>query len=125
MLWTIFAIVSIASGSASVARADQLVVAHVPFAFIVGDSRLPAGDYVVKEMDSNPSIIEITSAQGHQSMFTLTMESSSMETPARPQLVFEKFEDQYFLARVVREDGNDREIMLTPALMEREVAAAR
>ena len=123
--WMIFAIVAITIGSASAARADQLVVAHVPFAFIVGDSRLPAGDYVVKELDGDPSVIEIASAHGHQSMFTLTMESSAMETPARPQLVFEKFEDQYFLARVIREDGNDRELMLTPALMEREVAATR
>jgi len=121
----IFAIVAITIGSASAARADQLVVAHVPFAFIVGDSRLPAGDYIVKELDSSPGVIEIASAHGHQSILTLTMEWSAVETPARPQLVFEKFEDQYFLARVIREDGNDRELMLTPAVMEREVAATR
>jgi hypothetical protein len=125
VLWVFFAMVLMGISSASVARADERVVAHVPFAFIVGESRMPAGDYIVKEMDDDPSVISITSADGHQSTFMLTMASSSNETPEQPRLVFEKFEDQYFLARVTREDGNERAIVLTPAIMEREVVATR
>jgi len=34
-------------------------------------------------------------------------------------------EDQYFLARVVRDDGDQQEVVLTPAIMEHEVATAR
>jgi hypothetical protein len=123
--WVFFAIVLVVGFSASVVRADELVVAHVPFAFIVGESRLPAGDYTVKEMDDDPSVISITSADGHQSAFMLTMASSSTETPAQPRLMFEKFDNQYFLARVIPAEGNGREIVLTPAIMEREVAATR
>jgi hypothetical protein len=125
VLWVFFAMVLMGISSASVVRADERVVAHVPFAFIVGESRMPAGDYIVKEMDGDPSVISITSADGHRSTFMLTMASSSNETPAQPRLVFEKFDDQYFLARVTREDGNEREIVLTPAIMEREVVATR
>jgi len=125
VLWVSFAIVLVVVSTASVARAEELVVAHVPFAFIVGESRLPAGDYIVKEVDSDPSVISITSADGHQSTFMLTMASSSGELQAQPQLVFEKFDDQYFLARVIRGDGTGREIALTPAIMEREVVATR
>jgi hypothetical protein len=91
----------------------------------VGESRMPAGDYVVKEMDNDPGVISITSADGHRSTFMLTMASSSNETPAQPRLVFEKFEDQYFLARVTREDGNESEIVLTPGIMEHDVVASR
>ena len=125
VLWMSFAIALVVVATASVARAEELVKAYVPFAFIVGDSRLPAGDYIVKEVDSDPSVISLTSADGHQSTFTLTMASSSGELQAQPQLVFEKFDDQYFLARVIRGDGTGREIALTPAIMEREVIATR
>ena len=73
------AIVLMVGTHASVARADEQVTAHVPFAFIVGESRLPAGDYIVKEMDSDPGVITVASTDGHQSIFTLTMTSSSNE----------------------------------------------
>lgn len=125
ILGVFFAMVLASVCSTSAARADDLVTAHVPFAFIVGDSRLPAGDYVVKQLDDDPAVIQISSPGGHQATFMMTQESSTIELPAHPQLVFEKFENQYFLSRVVRGDGNDREIVLTPSIMEREMAEAR
>ena len=36
--------------------------------------------------------------------------------------MFEKFGNQYFLARVVPEAGDERAIVLTPSIMERELA---
>src|SRR2546427_13308791 len=36
-------------GGVSAARADERIVAKVPFSFIVGGVRLPAGDYTVTE----------------------------------------------------------------------------
>src|SRR6185503_12054285 len=118
VVWTLFAIVLMVGARAAVARADERVTAHVPFPFIVGESRLPEGDYLVKEDDSDPSVIAIASADGHQRIFTLAMMSSSSEKRAvQPRLVFEKFDGQYFLARVVREDGEAQEIVLTPAIM--------
>ena len=119
------ATVLIVGSYASVAGADEQVTAHVPFAFIVGESRLPAGDYIVKEMDSDPGVITVASAHGHESIFTLAMTSSSNEKGAKPRLVFEKFDGQYFLARVVRDDGEERAIVLTPSIMEHEEATAR
>ena len=121
----LFAIVLMVGSQASVARADEQVTAHVPFAFIVGESRLPAGDYIVKELDDDPGVITVASTHGHQSIFMLTMTSSPNEKGAKPRLVFEKFDDQYFLARVVRDDGDERAIVLTPSIMEHEVATAR
>jgi hypothetical protein len=125
VLWVFFAIVLVVVFSGSVVRADERVVAHVPFAFIAGDLRLPAGDYIVKDVESDPGVISITSTDGRQSTFILAMVSSSNEMPVQPGLVFEKFEDQYFLAKVIGADGDEREIVLTPAIMEREVVAAR
>ena len=121
--WVCLTTVLALAGSASAARADDVVVAHVPFAFIAGHSHLPAGDYIVKEM-ADSGVISIASADGRQSMFILTMASSSTETPMQAQLVFDKVGTQYFLARVMPQSGNPREIVLTPARMEREPAAA-
>jgi len=122
----LFAIALMVGTHPAGARAQERVSAHVPFPFIIGESRLPAGDYIVKERDNDPSVIAVASADGHQSIVTLAMTSSSSEKGgAQPRLVFEKFDGQYFLARVVREDGEEQEIVLTPAIMEHEADTAR
>ena len=126
-VWWVFMATSLVMvGGSSVARADdQKIVARVPFAFMVGDSRMPAGEYVVKEMSDDPSVVSIASVDGRQFAFTLTIPSSAYEheTPVQPELVFEKFDNEYFLARVVPEGGIEREIVLTPARTEREHVA--
>jgi len=122
--WVFLATSMLMVGGASVARADdEKIVARVPFAFVVGDSRMPAGDYVVKEVSDDPSVVSIASADGRQFAYTLTIPSSAHETPAQPELVFEKLDNKYFLARVVPGVGMEREIVLTHARTEREHTA--
>jgi hypothetical protein len=119
--------VAIAVACASVARADELIVtnAKVPFAFIVGDMRLPAGDYAVEEMGVGSPVVAIVSADGEKAALTLTIPWSSLgEATAQPELLFEKFGSEYFLSRVLRSDGDGREIILTPSMMEREIVKA-
>jgi hypothetical protein len=120
--WVVVATALIIVGSISGARADaERIVARVPFAFIVGDARLPPGEYVVRELPANPDVMSIVSADGRRSTMTLTISAAS-EVPVRqPELTFEKFEGQYFLARIDSEDGSRREIALTPARMEHEI----
>ena len=122
--WMFLATSLVIVGSASVARADnEKIVARVPFAFIVGDSHMPAGDYVVRAASDDPSVMSIASADGRQFTYTLTIPAVAHETPAQPELVFEKFDTQYVLARIVPGGGIDREIVLTPARAEREHVA--
>jgi len=124
--WVFLATALVMVGGASVARADdERIVARVPFAFMVGDSRMPAGDYVVREMSGDPSVVSIASADGRQFAYTLTIPSSAhaLETPTQPELVFEKFDNQYFLARVVPGGGMEREIVLMHERTDREHAA--
>ena len=110
-------------GSASIARADdEKIVARVPFAFVVGTSTMPAGKYVVAEVSDNPSVVSIASADGRQFAYTMTIPSQAGETPAQPELVFEKVENQYVLARVVPENGIGRAIVIAHAHTEREHA---
>jgi hypothetical protein len=51
---------------------------------------------------------------------TLTIAGSSESRP-QASLVFEKFERQYFLQRMISDHGSEREIVLTPARMERDL----
>jgi hypothetical protein len=124
--WVLLATALVIVGGASVARAnDERIMARVPFAFVVGASRMPAGDYVVREMSDDPSVVSIASADGRQFAYTLTIPSSAyaLKTPTQPELVFEKLDNQYFLARVVPAGGMEREIVLQHARTDREHAA--
>jgi hypothetical protein len=112
---------AVAIASATTARADERIVAKVPFAFVVHDSRLPAGKYVIKTLSDDPSVWVVASADGRQSVLITTIAGSSSLTTANPELVFEKFDNQYFLARVVPADDSERDIPLTPARMEHEI----
>jgi hypothetical protein len=108
-------------GAASAARADEAVAANVPFTFIVGDSQLPPGHYVVRDASDNPGVVSIASADGRRTVFVLTIASSSEDTPSQPELVFERVGDAHFLAGIVRPDGNDRALVLTPAIEQRQL----
>jgi hypothetical protein len=119
--WIALAAVFMIGGVAATARADESVVVKVPFAFIVGDRQLPAGEYVVKEMTDDGSVVLISSDDGRQNMVTLTIPSEARGATPRASLVFEKFENHYFLSGLVPQEGNEREIVLTPARMEHEL----
>ena len=108
----VFATAVVTLGSARTARADERIVANVPFAFMVGDMRLPAGNYVVKDLSDGSGVLAIASADGREFTYTLTIPSLVADQEAEPELVFEKLGNHYFLARVVRQDGDAREIIL-------------
>jgi hypothetical protein len=110
-------------GAASAARAEERIVAKVPFSFIVQGVRLPAGSYTVTEnaMDLG-GVCLIASDDGRQAVYVMTTAASADRPADKPVLLFEKFGDQYFLSRVVPADGDEREIVLTPSIMEHELA---
>jgi len=118
------AIAAILLVGVSQARADEIVLSNlkVPFSFMVGDVRLPAGDYAVREASIGKDVLEIVSADGHH----LALASTIPGTPGpedKTQLIFQKFGNDYFLSRIAH-DGDEREVILTPHIMEREIARA-
>ena len=117
----LFVLTAITTGAASTARADERIVANVPFAFIVGDMRMPAGKYVVMEVSDGSGVLEVTSVDGRKVVCTLTIPESSDATASQPELIFQKYSDHYFLSRVVPEDGVERKVILTPTIMDQEI----
>jgi hypothetical protein len=118
------AVAAILVVGASRARADETVATDlkVPFAFMVGDVRLPAGDYTVREASMGEDVLDIVSADGQHAALASTIPATPDRT-GKTQLVFRKFGHDYFLSRIAHE-GDEREIILTPHIMEREIARA-
>jgi hypothetical protein len=108
----------------SLARADEVVVTDlkVPFSFMVGDARLPAGDYTVREASMGEDVLEVVSTNGHHSALASTIPGTP-DRGDKTQLVFQKFGNDYFLSRIAHE-GDERDVILTPHIMEREIAKA-
>ena len=110
-----------AFATASIARANDQVVATVPFPFIAGDARMPAGEYSVTVASEDMSVWSITSVDGKHHVLISTIAASPARTPTPPELVFDKFANEYFLAKVVVDGSDEREIPLKPAKMEHEI----
>ena len=119
-VWMVLTMTVMAIGGASPARADERLVTTVPFDFIVGDARLPAGHYVVTEM-SESGMLSIASTDGEHTAFVLTIRAVFDQAVPQSGLVFERFGGQHFLARIIGTSNEGREILLTPALMERAI----
>ena len=112
------------AGAATARADDDQIVANVPFSFIVNGAQMPAGTYIVKPASGDQRVVLIESSDGRQAAFSLTVPLGSNVRAATPELVFEKRETQYFLARLIASDGDEREIPPTHAYREREVAVA-
>ena len=119
------AVAAILVVGASTARADEVVLTSlkVPFSFMVGDVRLPAGDYSVREASIGKDVLEIVSADGRHLALTSTIPGTPDQAD-KTQLVFQKFGNDYFLSRIELPAGTEREVILTPHIMEREAAKA-
>lgn len=103
------------------ARAQDRVVATVPFAFIVGDKELPPGEYVIRQEAESPSVLAIESADGRRNVYVTTIGSSEDRSASSAELVFRRYDNQYFLNRVVAGPDEEREIVLTDREMDHEL----
>jgi len=118
----VIAALALTGASARVASAADLIDAKVPFAFVVNGVRLPAGSYVVRQMDDGSGVLAIISANGRRFVCTSTIPAEADRPTSDAELVFQKFEGQLFLSRIVPASGTEREVVLTPSIMETELA---
>jgi hypothetical protein len=75
------------------------VTGYIPFAFHVGNQKLPAGEYVVKG-EIGSSVVRISTTRGTPSVFLMT---DSMEKDANSEqahLTFHQYGTQRYLASV-------------------------
>ena len=88
------------AGAHAQTSSAQKVVANIPFAFHVGQTRLPAGKYTMTVMNpsSDRKILRIRNADGRASAMILTTSALGNATDDA-KLVFHRYGDQYFFAQ--------------------------
>jgi hypothetical protein len=93
--------------------------ANIPFDFMVNGKKLPAGKYIV-ETGSAQSALAIRSFETKQGAVSIT-QSFQVRAGAKPQLIFHRYGNQYFLAKVISDTGG---LELPKTKAEREAAKA-
>lgn len=81
---------------------------QVPYAFVVENSALPAGEYRISAFSDNTLIIR--SQVGDTALLCLTIPAGGGPKAVEPQLVFQHYGNQYFLAEVWLKSGRGREL---------------
>jgi hypothetical protein len=96
----------------------------IPFQFHAGDAKLPAGRYVIHTVDtSDLTVMEIVSADGSTSALFEVRDAEANSVPAKSELIFNKFGDRYFLAKVF-DEGNPNGSTVVESRYEKKVGAA-
>lgn len=74
----------------------------VPFAFMVGDTTLPAGKYEIRALDDMPGVLELRSVNGHTvvNFDAEPVKTKDERNASKCELVFDQIGDRYFLSQV-------------------------
>ena len=79
---------------------------NIPFQFHAGNAKLPPGKYIIHMLDnSDLTIMEISSADGSTSALFSVQDAEANSAPAKSELIFNKYGNRYFLAKVF-DEGN-------------------
>ena len=109
-LFLALCLLTVGGGIVANAQIDTSVTiqADVPFAFVVGNTTLPAGKYVIRGIDDNrPGVLELRSVNGRKTIVidTDNAEANPERLQSKSELVFDKVGDKYFLSQVWAEDN--------------------
>lgn len=108
------------SAIAGSATAAARLRANIPFDFIVGKDKLPAGQYTVDGTVVQGCLL-ISAKDRSKSVFTSVFGGQSSRKPSQAKLVFHRYGNQYFLSQVWDEGGTVA-MQLSESRAERELA---
>jgi hypothetical protein len=92
--------------------------ANIPFEFHVGDALFPAGEYTIH---GEGSVVILHGDNGVRPRVTLTIAASGRDLPRQPQLDFNCYGSEYFLAKIWDSFAqNGRQVL--PTAREKELA---
>jgi hypothetical protein len=83
-----------------VARAQEAVLANIPFQFTAGEMTLPAGEYRVQKVRDSSSALVIRSTDGKGAAMVITFAAAVNAPQAKSKLVFRRYGNRYFLTQV-------------------------
>lgn len=95
--------VALLAGAGVAAAQELLVEAHVPFAFVVENTTLPQGDYVIERVDTDQeSPLVLRSKDGNTSVAFLVLEQTTKgaKPAAQTELVFQQMDGKNYLNEI-------------------------
>jgi len=79
---------------------------NIPFQFHAGNTKLPAGKYRIHVLDNaDLTVMEISSVDGTTSALFEVQQAEANSEPAKSELIFNKYGNRYFLAKLF-DEGN-------------------
>jgi hypothetical protein len=109
------------AASTQVARAQDHLVVNVPFDFVAGSTKLPAGEYSVKVQGPLNTLLLIRRAATAESAIIPTNAVVANEPRTESKLVFNRYGDRYFLSQIWTE-GNNQGRQVPKSAREKEMA---
>jgi hypothetical protein len=83
------------------AQTERKSIVNIPFAFHVGEKTLPAGEYRITPYRRETDRVWLIQSQDHRAgTFVMTTPVRASAVRADGQLIFHRYGDQYFLAKV-------------------------
>ena len=102
--------------AAQVVRADDPMLANIPFAFVAGNVTLPAGEYRVQKLDGSSAVLLIRCSDSSTSAMVLSNATQAKQIQTQSKLVFKRYNDRYFLTQVWSEgSSHGREVIKSRA----------
>jgi hypothetical protein len=100
-----FAILMLAfalAGLTTQAQSPNQVKARIPFSFMIGSQRLPAGEYTIQYVNQNAgkTALLFKSADGRTSRIVNMMLKENETIQEKASLVFNQYAESYFLSEV-------------------------
>src|ERR1700752_241450 len=126
-LFLALCLLTVGGGVVANAQVDTVpqIEVNVPFAFVVGDTTLPAGKYEIRTIDDTADdVLEIRGAKNRTSVVFDTSDTLTrgQQIESKTELVFDKVDGQYFLSQIWvagSSTGNE----LTESRMEKKLTA--
>lgn len=110
--------------AAQFVRAQEPLVAHIPFAFVAGNTSLPAGEYRVQKVSDRSPALLIRCTEGSPAIMVMTRAASVNAPQQNSKLVFRRYGNRYFLVQVWSA-GSSRGRELPKSAKEKEQVLAR
>jgi hypothetical protein len=96
----------------------------IPFQFYAGNAKLPAGKYVLRMPDnSDLKVMEISNVDGSTSALLDVEDTEANSAPRQNELIFNKYGNRYFLAKVF-DEGNPDGSLVPESSYEKRVSKA-
>jgi hypothetical protein len=106
------------------AQITDTLEANIPFQFHAGNTKLPPGNYSIHILEnSDLKFMEITSADGSTSALFEIHGTDSSSTPAKGELIFNKYGNRYFLSKLF-DEGNPSGNEVVESAYEKRVSQA-